>query len=137
MMFLQFGALFFDCLLMLFQLLAHLHKRVLCGIGFLSAFLGKAEIGFFQSVFLILTTISCVVHSICAPMLLAEVAMLLGASFLGDSGRRLSTRSLVSFLALIEGFLVGSCVGLFLCTKHSIALRDISSKCMLTGVISF
>jgi hypothetical protein len=49
-------------------------------------------------------------------MLLAEVAMLLGASFLGDSGRRLSTRSLDFFLALVGSFLVGLCVELFLCT---------------------
>ncbi len=48
-----------------------------------------------------LTTISYVVRSIHTPMLLAEVALLLDVSFLGDSGRRLSTRSLVSFLALI------------------------------------
>ncbi len=49
-------------------------------------------------------------------MLLAEVALLLDTSFLGDSGRRLSTRSLVSFLALVGSYLVGLCVGLFLCT---------------------
>ncbi len=56
-------------------------------MGFLSAFLGGAETGFLCSVFLVPTTILCVVRGIRAPMLLTEVAMLLGASFLGDSGR--------------------------------------------------
>jgi hypothetical protein len=49
-------------------------------------------------------------------MFLAEVAMLLGANLLWDSGRRLSTRSLVSFCALVGSFLVGLCIGFFLCT---------------------
>ncbi len=49
-------------------------------------------------------------------MFLAEVAVLLGASFLGDSGRRLSSRSLVSSRALLGSFLVGLCIRLFLCT---------------------
>jgi hypothetical protein len=40
--------------------------------------------------------------------------MLLSASFLEDSGRRLSTRSLVSVLALVGSFLVGLWVELFL-----------------------
>jgi hypothetical protein len=56
------------------------------------------------------------VHSIRAPMLLTEVAMLLGASFLGDSCHRLVTRSLISFFALFGSFLFGLCVGLFLYT---------------------
>jgi hypothetical protein len=42
-----------------------------------------------------------------APMLLAQVALLLKADFLGDSGCRLSIRSLVSFLALVGSFLTG------------------------------
>jgi hypothetical protein len=45
-MILQVGALFLDFLLKPFQLLAYLCKRVLCGIGFLPASLGGAEIGF-------------------------------------------------------------------------------------------
>ena len=49
-------------------------------------------------------------------MFLAEVAMLLGANFLGDSGCRLSTRTLVSFLALVGSFLAGFCIGSFLGT---------------------
>jgi hypothetical protein len=44
-------------------------------------------------------------------MFLAEVGMFLGASFLGDSGRRLSTRTLVSFLTLVGSFLIGLYIG--------------------------
>jgi hypothetical protein len=95
-MFLQFGALFLDHLIKLFQLLAQLHEKVLCGIGFLSAFLDGVKIGFFLSIFVIHTTIFFVMRSTCTPMLLAEVAMLLKVNFLGDSGCRLSARSLVS-----------------------------------------
>jgi hypothetical protein len=51
-------------------------------------------------------TIFHVVRSICAPLLLAEVAMLLDANFLWNSGCRLSTRSIVSCLALVGSFLV-------------------------------
>ena len=85
-------------------------------IWFLSAFLSGKEIGFFCSVFLVHTTILGIVHGRCAPMLLSEVAMILGASFLGDSDCRLSTRLLVSFLALVGRSLAGLCVGLFLHT---------------------
>ncbi len=48
--------------------------------------------------------------------------MLLGASFLGESDCRLSTRWLVSFLALIGSFLAGLCIGLYLrtCALYSI-----------------
>ncbi len=46
-------------------------------------------------------------------MLLAEVAMFLGASFLGDPGLRFCIRPLVSFLALVRSFLIGLCVGSF------------------------
>jgi hypothetical protein len=42
--------------------------------------------------------------------------MLLGANFCWDSGHRLSIRLFVSFLALVGSFLVGLCIGLFLCT---------------------
>jgi hypothetical protein len=50
-------------------------------------------------------------------MFLAEVAMLLGASFLGDSGRRLGTRSLVSLLSLVGSFLGVLCIGSFFGTN--------------------
>jgi hypothetical protein len=58
-------------------------------------------------------------------MLLAKVAMLLGASFLRDSDSSISTRLLVSFLALVGSFLSGLCIGLFLRTYalYSLARR--------------
>jgi hypothetical protein len=136
-MFLFLGAMFLDLLLKLFQFLAQLRRRVLCGIGFLSAFLGSAEFGFFHSVFLILTTIFCIVHSTRMPMLLAEVAMLLKASFLCDSGRRLSTRSFVSFLALAGSFLVGLFVGLFLCTYALHSLKRHKKQMDVYGSLTF
>ncbi len=65
------------------------------------------ELGFIRSIFLIPTTILGVVCAICTPMLLAEVAMLLGASFLRNLAHRLSTRPLVSLLTLVRSLLVG------------------------------
>ncbi len=47
---------------------------------------------------------------------LAEVAMLLSASFLENLASILSTRPLVYFLALVRRLLVGLCVGSFLGT---------------------
>jgi hypothetical protein len=113
MAFLGLGALFLDFLLKLVQFLAQLRERLLCGIGFLSAFLGGAEIGFLCSIFLILTTVSCFVCSMHALMLLADVPMLLGRAF-GDSDSSISTRLLVSFLTLVGRFLARLCAGLFL-----------------------
>jgi hypothetical protein len=77
--------------------------------------------------------------SLClACILLAEVPMLLGTSFLGDSGRRLSTRSLVSFLTLVGSFLIGLYIGLFLGTYVLYNLqRGMRSKRIPTGVITF
>jgi hypothetical protein len=74
------------------------------------------EIGFICCVVFIPMTFLRVVHGISTPTFLAEVITLLSGSFLGDSGRRLSTRSLVFFLALVGSFLVGLCVGIFLGT---------------------
>ncbi len=65
MAFLGLGALFLDCLLKLFEFLAQLRKRLPCRNGFLSAFLGGAEIGFLRSVFLIPMTVSLIVCSRC------------------------------------------------------------------------
>jgi hypothetical protein len=95
------------------QLLGQLHKVLPYAVGFLSTFLGSAEICFLLSVLVILTAISCIVHIVHAPMLLAEVAMLLSASVLGNSGCRFSTRLLLAILALGGSFL-GLCTGLLL-----------------------
>ncbi len=104
------GILFLDCLLKPVHLLTQLHERLLCRIGFLGAFLGSAEVGFFTSVFLIPMTKLGIVCGICAPILLVEVAMLLGASFLGNHAHRPGTRPLVAFLALVRSLLVGLCI---------------------------
>ncbi len=61
--FLWLGTKFLDCFLKLVLFLAQLGERLLCRIGFLSAFLGGMRIGFLRSVFLILMTIFCVVRS--------------------------------------------------------------------------
>ncbi len=137
MTFLQFGTLFFDGRLKLLKCLNHLHERVLCGLGFFSTFLSSVEIGFLWSVFLILTTISHVVRSIHTPMLLAEVPMLLGASFLGDSGHRLINRSLFPFLPFLKAFLLDCALDFSCVHTRSMAWREIRSKRMSTGVISF
>jgi hypothetical protein len=95
------------------------------------------EIGFFGTIFLILMTILCVVRSILAPMLLTEIVMLLSASFHWDSGRRLSTRSLVSCLALVGCFLVGWCIGCFLCTFVLYRLERLRKQTHVQGSHTF
>ncbi len=78
---------------------------------------GKAwEVGFSHSIFLVPTTILGIVHGICTPMFLAEVAMFLGACFLGNLAHRVGARPLVTLVALVRSFLVGLCIGSFLST---------------------
>jgi hypothetical protein len=67
----------------------------------MSAFLSGMETGFLLSVLLKSTTIVSVVHGMCAPMLLAEFAMLLKLDFLGNPVRRIGTRAFLPFLALV------------------------------------
>jgi hypothetical protein len=74
-------------------------------ICFLTAFLSRAEIGFLLSVFLKPTTITSVVCGIHAPMPLSQVEMLLEVNFLWNPGRRLGTRMILHFLALVRSFL--------------------------------
>ena len=105
-MFPLLGVLFLDHLLKLVHFLALLRKRLLCGIGFLSAFLSGAEIGFFRSVFLKTMAIASIVRRVRAPMLLAKVAVFLGTSFLWDSGAVVSTRSLRTLFIAVRSFLV-------------------------------
>ncbi len=140
MTFLWFSNLFLDCFLKLIQFLAQLHKRVLCRIWFLSTIPGGAEIGLFHSILLIFTTIFCVMRIMCImhiPMFLAEVPMLLSAKFLWDSGHRLSTRLLVSFLALVGSFLVGLGIGLFLCTYTLNSLEWHKKQTDVNGSLPF
>jgi hypothetical protein len=86
------------------------------GLDFFTPFLDGAEVRFLCSIFCLPTTILGIVHGICTPMFLAQVAMLLDASFLGNLARKLGTRLLVSFLALEEILLIGLCGGSFLGT---------------------
>ncbi len=93
-------------LLKLLNFLGQLHEVLVHGITFLSAFLSGAEIGFLLFVLLKPTTITSVVRGIRAPMLLAQVAVLLKTDFLGNPGRRIGTRMFLPFLALV-GRLLG------------------------------
>jgi hypothetical protein len=103
--------LFLEHLLELVHFLAQLCEGLLRGIGFLSAFLGGAEIGFFCSVFLKTTATASIVHHVRAPMLLAQVAMFLGTYLFWDSGT-FSIRLLRTLLLAVQRFLVARRVGL-------------------------
>ncbi len=72
-----------------------------------------------------------------APMFLAEVAMLLGASFLGVFDCSLSTRSLVFFLAFVGSFLAKLCVGLFLRTYALYSLERHKKQMHVHGSHTF
>jgi hypothetical protein len=85
--------------------LCELRKVMVYGITFLTAFLSGTKIGFLLSVLLKSTTITSVVRGIRAPMLLAQVAMLLKANFLGCPDRSLGTRAFLPFLALVRTLL--------------------------------
>jgi hypothetical protein len=101
-MLLPFGVLFLD----------HLFKSIfLHNCAKDCAFLGCSEVGFLVSILLVSTTILCVVLGMRTPMYLAQVAMLLIASFLGNFVSRLHTGSLVSFPVFRRSFLDGLCIG--------------------------
>jgi hypothetical protein len=106
------GVSLLEHLLELVQFLAQLREGLLRGTGFLSAFLSGTEIGLFRSVFLKMMAIASIVCCVRIPMLLAQVTMFLGRSFLWDSGT-LSTRSLCTLLLAVRRFLVARRVGLF------------------------
>jgi hypothetical protein len=93
-------------LLKLLNFLGQLCEVLVHGITFLSAFLSGAEISFLLSVLFKPTTITSVVRGMRAPLLLAQVAVLLKMDFLGNPGRRIGTRALLPFLALV-GRLLG------------------------------
>jgi hypothetical protein len=95
-----------QCLLKLLDFLGQLRKVLVSGITFFSTLLSGTEIGFLLSVFFEPTTITSVVCGIRAPMLLAQVAMLLKMDFLGNPGCRIGTRAFLPFLALV-GRLLG------------------------------
>ncbi len=103
--FLTFLTELLQCFLKLLNFLSELRKVVVYGITFLSAFLSCAEIGSLFSLLFKPTTITSAVRGICAPMLLAQVAMLLKADFLGSPDHGISTRVLLPFLALARRLL--------------------------------
>ncbi len=105
MAFLTFLAGLLQRFLKLLDFLGELRKVMVYGITFLTALLSGAEIRFPLSVFFKPTTITCVMRGICAPMLLAQVAMLLKANLLGHSNSSLGTRVFLPFLALVRRLL--------------------------------
>ena len=110
---------FLDHLLELVRSLAQLREGLLYGIGFLSAFLSGAEIGFFRSVFLETTAMASIVRHVRTPMLLAKVAVFLGKSFPRDSGTLPVPGRYVLFFIAVRRFLVArsdGLVGSFLAT---------------------
>jgi hypothetical protein len=107
-MFPHLGVFFLDHLLELVRFLAQLREGLLYGIGFLSAFLSGAEIGFFRSVFLKTTAIASIVRRARTPMLLAKVAVFLATSFLWDSGTVVSTRLLRTLFIAVRGYFLAT-----------------------------
>ncbi len=71
----------------LLDFLGELRNVMVYRITFLSAYICGTEIGFLLPILLKPTTITSVVHGIHVPMLLAQVAMLLEANFLGHPDR--------------------------------------------------
>ncbi len=96
---------FLKSLLQLVQFLAQLGKRLLCWIGFFTCLLGGAENGFRHPVFLLLAAIFGSVHSMRAPMFLAQLARLLKMNFFVSLLCGSSTGSLGSCLVLVRSFL--------------------------------
>jgi hypothetical protein len=87
------------------EFLSELRKVMIYGIVFLTAFLSGVEIGLLLSVFLKLTTLTCVVHGKRASVLLAQVAMLLKANLLRHTDCSLGSRAFLPFLALVRSLL--------------------------------
>jgi hypothetical protein len=105
MAFLAFLARLLQRFLKLLDFLGELCKVMVYGITFLTTFLSGAEIRFLVSILLKPTTIASVVRGIRTPMLLAQVAMLLEANFLGHPDHSLGTRAFLPFLALVRRLL--------------------------------
>jgi hypothetical protein len=104
--FLPFLTRLLQCFLEPLDFLGELRKVVVYGITFFSAFLSGAEIGFLLSILFKPTSIMSVVHGICTPMLLAQVAVLLKVDFIENPGHGFGTRAFLPFLALV-GRLLG------------------------------
>ena len=90
-----------------------MREGLLSGIGFLSAFLSGAEIGFFRSPFLETTAFARIVRPARAPMLIAGRRV----SRYELSGTVVSTRLLRTYFIAVRRFLVArsdGCFGSFL-----------------------
>ncbi len=105
MAFLTFLAGLLQRFLKLLDFLSELCEVMVYGITFLTAFLSSVEIRFLLFVLLNSTTITSVVRGMCAPLLLAEFAMLLKSDFLGHPNRSLATSAFLSFLTLVRRLL--------------------------------
>ena len=136
-MFPLLGFFFRDHLLDLVQFPAQMHEILLCGIGFLCTFLGSAKIGFFHSFFLEPTEISSIVRCAYTSMLLAKAAMFLGTSFLRNSGRSVSTRSLRTLFLAVQSFHVGKSSGSFLATYTLNSLKRQEKQTHVHGSPTF
>ncbi len=135
--FLPFGILFLDHLLKPVHLLAQLSKRELCGIGFLSAFLGGAEIRFSVPFFSYLrhSLILCMVYA--PPCFLQRLQCFSVQAFLWIFPLDLVPGFLFHFLPLWEAFLLDCVLNLSWAYKHSITMRDKRSKHMSMDFIPF
>ncbi len=138
MTFLRFMGSFLKNLLQFVQFLAQLGKRPFCWIGFLICLLGGAEVGFHRSVFLVPAAIFGSVHSMCAPMFLAQLAGPLKMDFLGNLLHGSSTGLLSSCLILVlRSFLAGLRICFLGGNTCSIAYSKARRECMPMGVIPF
>ncbi len=104
-MFLTFLARLLQRFLEFLNFLSELRKVMIYRIVFLTAFLSGVEIGLLLSIFLKPTTLTCVVGGRHAPVLLAQVAMLLKANLLWHMDRSLGTRAFLPSLALVRRLL--------------------------------
>jgi hypothetical protein len=120
---------FLKSLLQFVQFLAQLGKRLFRWIGFLTCLLGGVEIGFHRSVFLILAAIFGGMHSMRAPMFLAQLARSLKMDFLVSLLCGSSTGPLSSCLVLVRSFLAGLRMGFLGCT-HALNSLERSLKRM-------
>ncbi len=96
------------------------------------------EVGFLVSVLLVPTLILCVVRGTCAPMFLSQVAMRLGASFLGNSVRVDSVLGLLlPFSIFVEDFSMDCALDLSWVHTRSTASRHWRSERMSMGFNPF
>ena len=114
-------------------------KDCFVGLGFFVPFLVAQKTHFFVSALHVPMTILCVLRGICAPMFFAQVAMLLGTSFLWNFVSRLRTGSLASFLAFCRSFLCGLCIGIgsFLGTYAHDSLKALKKRTHVHVIQSF